>query len=292
MMEPLIEKQLESFTKNGFLVVHGVLIESEIAAINTSVKTDQATHPEAWESGKPDGHSTVGSDAPELLHRTESLDGLVYHPPIMPLIHCLLGPGARISGLTYVRRDPCAKPRSADLADTDPLCLERIWHREDGGNVEGAENNDYYVPAIQAIYYLDNVDAESHCFSVIPESIATKRRLPKTNLGHRGWAGTDRLRIDDKESGYVDPNQAKWIDGFGRELPKRLGGFDVHAPAGSVVIFNNCSYHCATIRHTQRQRRTVHVRYRQPEPTASRHALKPPWNSVAEFWAAMPKRLG
>ncbi len=82
------------------------------------------------------------------------------------------------------------------------------------------------------------------------------------------------------------------LDGFGRELPKRLGGFDVHAPAGSVVIFNNCSYHCATIRHTQRQRRTVHVRYRQPEPTASRHALKPPWNSVAEFWAAMPKRLG
>jgi len=45
------------------------------------------------------------------------------------------------------------------------------------------------------------------------------------------------------------------------------------------------------VRYTTRRRRTVHVRYRQPEPVSSRHALKEPWQSVAEFNAALPERL-
>ena len=55
-------------------------------------------------------------------------------------------------------------------------------------------------------------------------------------------------------------------------------------------MMNNCSYHCGTIRHTQHQRRTVHVRYRQPEPVGSRHAIKPPWKSVKDFVSSLPQR--
>ena len=40
---------------------------------------------------------------------------------------------------------------------------------------------------------------------------------------------------------------------------------------------NNASFHCATLRHTRLQRRAVHVRYRQPEPVASRHGILDPW---------------
>ena len=108
----------------------------------------------------------------------------------------------------------------------------------------------------------------------------------RIRLGDRSYIPS----IDDNEIGYVDPDQPKWVDAFGRELPKRLGGVDVHARAGSAVVMNNCSYHCGTIRHTQRPRRTVHVRYRQPEPVDSRHAIKPPWNSVSEFVSALPRR--
>lgn len=290
LMGNLIEEQLASFEKNGFVVVHNALTSQEMASIDAGIEADRAAHPVAWEPGPREGHIAVGCDAPEIMERTDALDLIPYHPAVMPLIDRLLRPGARMSGLTYMRRDPCLVPRPADLADADPLCLERHWHREDGGNVEGAENSDYYVSAIQTIYYLDDVDAESHCFSVIPESAETKRKLPKITAGGKGWGGTDRLRIHDSENGYVDPDQAKWVDAFGRELPKRLGGVDVHAPAGSAVLFNNSSYHCGTIRHTNRQRRTVHIRYRQSEPVESRHAIKPPWNSVAEFLASLPQR--
>ena len=64
----------------------------------------------------------------------------------------------------------------------------------------------------------------------------------------------------------------------------------IRCGAGAAVLFNNSSYHCGTVRQTQRQRRTVHVRYRQPQPVDSRHALKAPWESVAQFTSALPSR--
>ena len=63
------------------------------------------------------------------------------------------------------------------------------------------------------------------------------------------------------------------------------------AHAAGVIFFNNASYHAGTVRQTERPRRTVHVRYRQPEPVASRHTLKEPWQCVADFNAALPDRL-
>ena len=56
-------------------------------------------------------------------------------------------------------------------------------------------------------------------------------------------------------------------------------------------MINNASFHCVTERNTTRHRRTVHVRYRQPEPAGSSHAIKPPFRTVAEFTAALPERV-
>ncbi|MDE2723443.1 MAG: hypothetical protein OXI59_08715, partial [Gemmatimonadota bacterium] len=165
----------------------------------------------------------------------------------------------------------------------------RQWHREYNGIVEGADKNAFFAPAIQVIYYLDDVDAGSHCTSLIPESAETKRQLPKTRDGKSGW-GEGALRIADSETAYVDPDKPIWTDSFGRTNPRRIGRVDVHAPAGSAVMFNIASYHCGTVRQTQRIRRTAHLMYRQPDPIFSRHALGPEWESVAAFRAALPKR--
>ena len=285
-----MDELLRFFADSGYVVVHNAVPAQEVAAVNDGIDADRAAHPQHWEPGPRPGHVAVGCDAPELMHRTEALDGLAYHPSIVPLARRILGQGAQLSGLTYLLREPCTTPPPADLDDGDPLCLTRQWHREDSGNVEGAEMNDFFVPALQVIFYLDDVDAESHCFSIIPESAETKRKLPKTNTGSTSWGVRDRLRIDDSEVGYVDPERPKWVDAFGRELPRRIGRVDIHTRAGAAVVINNSSYHCGTIRHTQRQRRTVHVRYRQPQPVGSRHALKPPWESVAQFISALPSR--
>ncbi len=97
--------------------------------------------------------------------------------------------------------------------------------------MEGADRNEFFAPAIQVIYYLDDVDAESHCTSLIPESAETKRQLPKTRDGKSGW-GEGVLRIADSETAYVDPDKPIWTDSFGRTNPRRIGRADVHAPAG------------------------------------------------------------
>ena len=135
------------------------------------------------------------------------------------------------------------------------------------------------------IYYLDDVDAESHCTSIIPESADTKRQLPKIREGRHSW-GEGALRIPDRETGYVDPENPTWLDAFGREFPRRIGRVDIHAPAGSAIVFNMASYHWGTVRKTERFRRTTHVFYRQPEPLSSRHALGGDWESVTAFQAA------
>lgn len=215
----------------------------------------------------------------------------------------ILGQGVQVSGLSFLRREPCAVQPTADINGGDPLCLEQKWHREYGGIVEGADRNEFFAPSIQVIYYMDDVDAECHCTSIIPESAEAKRLLSKTKDNYRfqpalGSTLTSRtnkwgegvMRIDDAMTAYVNPKKPTWMNPFGSEDPRRVGGVDIHAQAGTAVVFNMASYHCGTVRHTQRIRRTLHVMYRQPKPLHSRHALGQEWQSVAAFAAAMPKR--
>ena len=299
-----MDEQLSCFAETGYVVVHEALAPKEVATVNDGIDADRASHPEYWGPGpRPQGHVAVGCVAPELMHRTKALDGVVHHPSVVPLMHRILGQGIQVSYLSFLRREPCAVEPTADINGGDPLCLEQKWHREYEGIVEDADRNEFFCPSIQVIYYLDDVDAECHCTSIIPESAETKRQLPKTRdnysiqpvLGSpltprpNMW-GDGVLRIDDEKTGYVDPEKPTWMNPFGSEDPRRIGGVDIHAQAGAAVVFNMASYHCGTVRHTQRIRRTVHVVYRQPEPVHSRHALGQEWQSVAAFAAAMPKR--
>jgi hypothetical protein len=281
--------QLKQFSENGYVVVEGALSPEEVKATNDGMDADAAANPKEWEPGPRPGFVAVGVSAPKLTHRTEALDGMVHHPNIWPLVEAILGEGVECSNLSILRREPCAAAAPEDT-DDDPLTLSRRWHREYDGICEGAERNEFFAPGIQVITYLDDVDAQSHCTSFIPESAETKRQLPKAVDENNKW-GEGVLRIDDLETAYVHPHKPRWMDSFGREGPRRIGRVDVHAPAGSAVVFNLLNYHCATIRQTERIRRTVHAMYRHREPLHSRHALDDQFASVAEFQAALPKRL-
>lgn len=165
----------------------------------------------------------------------------------------------------------------------DPLVLSRVWHREDIGVVAGAADNRFFVPSLQAIVYLQDVGPRTHCFSIVPESADTKRALPT-----RHHDAARPLVIDDAAT--AGPGQwVEWADYLGRPSPRRPGSVDVHAPAGSVIIFNNCSFHACTVRRTEQIRRTLHVRFRTHEPAASAHGLSPPFRTVEEFTAALPR---
>ena len=157
-----------------------------------------------------------------------------------------------------------------------------------------------------------------HCTFVIPESAETKRLLQKTRdpllrdgrhhdgllqIGDCGPFGKadnfkgGRFHTSLEQGSYTSEMQPTWnsgppgrVDNGGEAVARRVGGVDMHARAGSAVIFNNAPFHCLTTRQTTRQRRTVRVRYRQPEPVESGHSITYPFRDVAHFTSALPDR--
>lgn len=283
-----MEDQLKHFAENGFVIIERALSSDEVDRVNDGIAADQAANPKPWEPGPRPGFITVGCGAPELMQRTDALDGIPNHPSVVPLVKRILGEDAQFCNLSFMRREPCHADPPEDIDGDDPLALSRNWHREYSGIVEGADDNEYFTPGIQVIYNLDDTDPAIHCTSIIPESAETKRQFPKVRDADNSW-GKDVLRIDDGGA-YIDPEKPKWLDAFGRNFPRLVGRVDVHAPAGSALVFNQASYHCGTVRKTERSRGTAHIFYRVPGPANSRHSLGKDFESIEAFHNALPNR--
>ena len=81
-----MNEQLRFFADNGYVVVGGALTAEEVAAVNAGIDADRAAHPRQWDPGHRPYHMTVGCNVPELMQRTEAVDGLAHHPAIAPLV--------------------------------------------------------------------------------------------------------------------------------------------------------------------------------------------------------------
>ena len=232
-----MEEKLAFFKENGYYVEHGALSPEEVAGVVAGIES-------------------AGGNGASVFHKTTALDLLAYHPNIYPLARRVLGEGARLSSFNYGNAAPTDKAPPADPYGDGPgedMVLNRAWHREDSGNVEGAADNEYFCPAIQAIVYLDDVDHHCHCTSIIPESAETKRLLPKTRdpLLRDGRHHDGLLRIDDygpfgkagnfkggrfhtslEQGSYISQTHPTWVDGSGEEVARRVGGVDLYARAG------------------------------------------------------------
>ena len=232
-----MEEKLAFFKEHGYYIEHGALSPEEVATVNATIQR-------------------VGGSSSDVFHKTTELDLLAYHPHIYRLARRVLGEGARMSSFNYGNAAPTDKPPPADpYGDElgDETVLNRAWHREDSGNVEGAAANEYFCPAIQAIVYLDDVDHTCHCTSIIPESAETKRQLPKTRdpLLRDGRHHDGLLRIDDygpfgragnfkggrfhtslEQGSYISQTKPTWVDSSGEAVARRVGGVDVYARAG------------------------------------------------------------
>lgn len=99
------------------------------------------------------------------------------------------------------------------------------------------------MPACQVLFYLTDVTPDTHCFSVVPESLDAKRSLQITQTED----GRSTVGGYDQEAAW---HTRLWPDGV-----------DVHAPAGSAVIQNNVNFHAATIRQSAVPRVTLHVNF-------------------------------
>ncbi|MDE2705818.1 MAG: phytanoyl-CoA dioxygenase family protein [Gemmatimonadetes bacterium] len=92
---------------------------------------------------------------------------------------------------------------------------------------------------VHALVYLADVDETTHCFSLSPEA-------------------ADAPILDQEDQ------------------LARGGIIDLHGPAGTVVLFNLSVLHTATIRPTQRERKSVQIYYgRRDQPHLSNYTTLP-----------------
>lgn len=109
-------------------------------------------------------------------------------------------------------------------------------------------NHPLRMPYFQMMLYLSDVDESSHCFSLSPEAIDDPVVDTEAQLHRNGIA-------------------------------------DLHGPAGTAILFNIAVLHTATVRPTERERKTVQVYYGPSEGRyLSNDSLIPPrlWSNSAD----------
>lgn len=134
---------------------------------------------------------------------------------------------------------PASAPLSLaehDSAHDAGCCADR----EAGGTT--CSDHPRVIPSLQMIIYLDDCDANSHCFSVVRESVAEKRSLP-TELVDGRLRVVASSRTGSSGMWTNRPLRGRTAGWEGKET-----GTDVHAPAGTLIIQNNLNLHAGTVR--------------------------------------------
>ncbi len=213
------DEQVGFFRENGYAVIPAALSEVEVSRLNQAIDADREQYPQLWAQRGEGGRSqSVG-----VLLTSKAFDCTIRNPSILPLLEALMGEDLCFEELSVMVRGPL---------DEEPPPVG--WHRDIGHWAE----HPLALRNISAVYYLTDVDENSHCFAVVPEGVETKREAPTDRDGARGMG--------------------------------------LYGRAGTAILFNAGSVHAGVVRRTQRERRTVHIYYgHRSQPPLSNHTVFP-----------------
>ena len=281
--EEALRSLAAEFEERGFVVLPEALGSAQARHLSRVLTDDRQAHPEAWglrgqekrftagvagfEGVGPVGEGgwygcgcdvrLQGTRDDNLLLRTAAFDGLPAHPLVAALAERLIGPSACCKNLNVAIRDPIPEP-----PPPGSHAHWALWHRDQGGAC--MPSHPRHILSLQAIFLLTETRADTHCFSIVPESVAAKRRLP-TRPHPRVPPPTPVRELAD---GTVEK---MWRN----HVPRPEGAYDFHAPAGTAILLNNSNVHAAVIRQSLEPRHTVHVywghRDVMPEDNAPPH---------------------
>ena len=197
----------EFFKNNGYLVLGNVLNDEEITRCLQFFDRNRSEHAYLWRYLGHDTHQTGNTDC---LQSWFEVDEIVRHPKILPIVRELMGGPL------------CLLEVSARHMDVHPgaVKIAQQWHRD----VRHLEEHPLHMNYIQAMVYLTDVNEETHCFTISPESVE-------------------------------DPI-------LERDAQLEKGGIEyLYGPAGTVILFNASVLHTATVRTTDCERKTVQIYY-------------------------------
>lgn len=198
------QSQRDFFKTNGFVNLGQIFDESEVSYFHDLFEQDREKHPYFWH---PYGHHQHANY--DALITTPKFDELIRHPKILPTIEELMG-GLLCFGEIGLR---WMGPYNGEF--------NQFWHRDRPYWLDHPLRMDF----IQLIIYLSDVDENTHCFSISPESL-------------------DHPALKDNQ-----------------EQLARSGVYDLHGVAGTCALVNVSVLHTATTRPTQAIRKTAQIYY-------------------------------
>lgn len=222
-----LDAQVDFFKANSYVILPDLFSPDEVAELNDVIDRDRKINPFMW-------YCTTSRDYNCNLLLTQPIfEKAIRHPRVLPVVEQIMGGPFCFEELAVRHKSPDIKETPTD------------WHRDRGYWHEHPLHLDYP----QVIYYLNDVDETTHCFTISPEP-------------------ADGEIINDK-SAHIE----------------RGGILHFYGKAGSAILFNAATVHGVTGRKTDQVRRTIQVYYGHPQrPYLSEVSLIPPrlWRDHAD----------
>ena len=262
---------VREFTERGFVAIPNALSAAELVALNAAVEKDRERFFYLWPLAN---HEPFGAQGPcfanmniLLTSPDAGFDEIITHPNIYPLAKRLMGADSiRFEEFSVTIREPILE----DQPDGSRI-KQQAWHRDDSHWID----HPLLLRSLSVVVYLTDVDASGHSFSIVPESLATKRTLPGVaeGGGEGGAGGAIEERLLEDDPAYSLPNADAPPGGEGSAV-------DVVGAAGTAIFFHTGNLHAGTVRQTDRLRHSIHLYYG--------HEALPP---LSDRLTAVPKRL-
>lgn len=215
------DAEVAAFQRDGFVVIPNALSPAQVAGLNAAFTRYETEFGPEWSHFSESFIHTA-----DVLPHLSDFDATIENPVVLPFLQRLLGEKLAFEELSLMIRNP-----------TDNVGELKGWHRD----VVRAFDRRHEIKVLSVVYYLTDVTANDHCFSIIPG----------THDGPRG-----DMRPEDVRPGME-------IDAIG--------------PAGSAYIFHARAIHAGKLKRGSRTRRTIHLYYGQyGEPRSSEWTTIPP----------------
>lgn len=213
--------ELDFFKQNGYLLLDDALTGEEVERFRDLYDKDRRERSFFWRDAGLGCHQWLNCDS---LISSPEIDQLIRHPRLMAYVDELMGAPTCLA-------EVCIRHMAAYEGE-----WMQSWHRDRPHKMD----HPLRMGWIHILVYLSDVDEDTHCFSISPESI-------------------DEPVLIDAE-----------------EQLARSGNVDIYGPAGTVVLFNLSVMHTATVRPTTKERKTVQTYYGfQSGPILSHHTTIP-----------------
>jgi hypothetical protein len=247
---PSIEAE---FARRGVVTLPGILTAAEVAALNDAIDLDRAQHADEWGDPAQVGGAAHRFQSVQILKNSASFDGVIRHPRLWPIIQRLMGPSVAFDEYSVMVREACPDAASMPSPTGGAAIHEQGWHR-DGGYTNYLPQHRFCLHNLSLVLLLDDCDENSHTFSVLPESVETKRSELVGPLRGVSWH-------PGQEHEAVTTASPELPDDPALARLRRGEAEDCIGPAGTAVLMNTGSAHAGTVRQTPRCRRTIHIYY-------------------------------